>query len=213
LQCSTRENPIELEGSVQEFKFTSPHTFIILTVKQEDGDASVEPGGRRAERAGPGRLVEQDPESRRRAEADDRAVAQRCARRRLEREQDQIQGWAADHGQSLKFRRPSPLSIRPSSSLEDKMICPRSIAAVALATICLTAAAWAHDETKYPDWSGQWLRAGGIQWDPTKPSGRGQQAPLTPEYQAIFEASLADQAAAGPAATRDIPASRSACRG
>jgi hypothetical protein len=78
------------------------------------------------------------------------------------------------------------------------MICPRSIAAVALATIFLAAAAWAHDETKYPDWSGQWLRAGGIQWDPTKPIGRGQQAPLTPEYQAIFEASLADQAAGGP---------------
>ena len=32
-----QENPLELEGSVQEFKFTSPHTFIILTVKQEDG--------------------------------------------------------------------------------------------------------------------------------------------------------------------------------
>jgi hypothetical protein len=78
------------------------------------------------------------------------------------------------------------------------MTCPRSIAAVALATIFLTAAARAHDETKYPDWSGQWLRAGGIQWDPAKPIGRGQQAPLTPEYQAIFEASLADQAAGGP---------------
>ena len=25
-----QENPIELEGVVQEFKFTSPHTFIIL---------------------------------------------------------------------------------------------------------------------------------------------------------------------------------------
>jgi hypothetical protein len=32
-----QENPLELEGSVQEFKFTSPHTFIILVVKQEDG--------------------------------------------------------------------------------------------------------------------------------------------------------------------------------
>jgi hypothetical protein len=41
------------------------------------------------------------------------------------------------------------------------------------------------------------LRTGGIQWDPTKPIGRGQQAPLTPEYQAIFEASLADQAVGG----------------
>jgi hypothetical protein len=36
-------------------------------------------------------------------------------------------------------------------------------------------------------------------WDPTKPAGAGQQAPLTPEYQAIFEASLKDQAAGGPA--------------
>src|SRR5262249_55927455 len=59
------------------------------------------------------------------------------------------------------------------------------------------AAAWAHDETNYPDWSGQWLRTGGIQSDPTRPIGRGQQAPLTPEYQAIFEASLADQAVGG----------------
>jgi len=29
-----QENPIELEGVVQEFKFTSPHSFIILAVKQ-----------------------------------------------------------------------------------------------------------------------------------------------------------------------------------
>src|SRR5262245_10815473 len=32
-----QDNPIELEGVVQEFKFTSPHTFIILIVKQSDG--------------------------------------------------------------------------------------------------------------------------------------------------------------------------------
>jgi hypothetical protein len=32
-----QENPIELEGVVQEFKFTSPHSFIILVVKQQDG--------------------------------------------------------------------------------------------------------------------------------------------------------------------------------
>jgi hypothetical protein len=61
------------------------------------------------------------------------------------------------------------------------------------------ASAKAFDETKYPDFSGQWRRPPGIaiQWDQTKPLGRGQQAPLTPEYQAIFEASLADQAAGG----------------
>ena len=32
------ENPLELEGSVQEFKFTSPHTFILLVVKGQDGN-------------------------------------------------------------------------------------------------------------------------------------------------------------------------------
>ncbi len=61
------------------------------------------------------------------------------------------------------------------------------------------AQAFAFDETKYPDWSGQWLRPPGVgfQWDQTQPPGRGQQAPLTPEYQAVLEASLADQAAGG----------------
>jgi hypothetical protein len=57
----------------------------------------------------------------------------------------------------------------------------------------------AFDETKYPDWKGQWLRTdtGTPRYDPSKPAGRGQQAPLTPEYQAVLEASLADQAAGG----------------
>jgi hypothetical protein len=59
--------------------------------------------------------------------------------------------------------------------------------------------AQAFDESKYPDFSGQWRRPPGIgiQWDQTKPLGRGQQAPLTPEYQKVFEASMADQAAGG----------------
>jgi len=70
-------------------------------------------------------------------------------------------------------------------------------AALAVALAATTAQAF--DETKYPDWSGQWRRPPGvsIQWDPTKPLGRGQQAPLTAEYQALFEASLADQAKGG----------------
>jgi hypothetical protein len=54
-----------------------------------------------------------------------------------------------------------------------------------------------YDLSKYPDWSGQWKNTGGIQWDPTKPLGRAQQPPLTPEYQKRYEASLADQAAGG----------------
>ena len=33
-----QENPIELAGSVQEFKFTSPHTFILLKVSKDGKD-------------------------------------------------------------------------------------------------------------------------------------------------------------------------------
>jgi len=52
--------------------------------------------------------------------------------------------------------------------------------------------AWPHDEQKYPALAGQWVRAHQrSQWDPSKPRGLAQQAPLTPEYQAIFEANLA----------------------
>jgi hypothetical protein len=72
-------------------------------------------------------------------------------------------------------------------------------AAVVAALAMTIAGAAAFDETKYPDWSGQWWRPRGVgfQWDQTKPPGLGQQAPLTPQYQAVLEASLADQAAGG----------------
>jgi hypothetical protein len=56
---------------------------------------------------------------------------------------------------------------------------------------------------KYPDWAGQWGRfvvrglPGQPSHDQTKPWGLGQEAPLTPEYQAILEASIADQAKGG----------------
>jgi hypothetical protein len=36
-----QENPIELQGVVKEFKFTSPHTFIIIEIKQQDGSAQL----------------------------------------------------------------------------------------------------------------------------------------------------------------------------
>ena len=75
-----------------------------------------------------------------------------------------------------------------------------------LAALMLTAeltlmvgSAAAFDNSKYPDWSGQWLRPSdvGTQWDQTRPSGLAQQAPLTPEYQIRLEASSADQAVSG----------------
>jgi hypothetical protein len=36
-----QDNPIDLVGTVQEFKFTSPHTFILLQVKGADGATTV----------------------------------------------------------------------------------------------------------------------------------------------------------------------------
>ena len=54
------------------------------------------------------------------------------------------------------------------------------------------------DERKYPAFEGQWIRIGAIErYDQTKPPARGQEAPLTPEYQAIFEANLAEVAKGG----------------
>jgi len=51
---------------------------------------------------------------------------------------------------------------------------------------------------KYPALAGQWQRVGPLGvFDSTKPPARGQQAPLTPEYQAIFEANLAEVAKGG----------------
>jgi hypothetical protein len=56
----------------------------------------------------------------------------------------------------------------------------------------LASGALAFDQTKYPDLRGQWRRAetGTFRFDPSKPWGPGQEAPLTPEYQSIFEANL-----------------------
>jgi hypothetical protein len=54
------------------------------------------------------------------------------------------------------------------------------------------------DQSKYPAFEGQWIRVGPIErFDQTKPPAQGQEAPLTPEYQAIFEANLADVAKGG----------------
>ncbi len=71
-------------------------------------------------------------------------------------------------------------------------------ASIAVAVLPL-ASALAFDETRYPDLKGQWTRLPqtGGQWDPNKPPGRGQQAPFTAEYQAIYEAGVRDYAAGG----------------
>jgi len=86
------------------------------------------------------------------------------------------------------------------------------IATVLAAALCAMSASSsrAFDEAKYPSWRGQWtaLKAYDFgpnpSWDPNKPQGLGQQAPLTPEYQALHEASVADQAAGGAGLDRDF---------
>jgi len=73
-----------------------------------------------------------------------------------------------------------------------------SIGATVLALGLACNVALAHEESKYPDWSGQWVRTytGNPRYDQTKPI-RKQEAPLKPEYQAMFEASIKDQDAGG----------------
>jgi hypothetical protein len=74
--------------------------------------------------------------------------------------------------------------------------------AIGLATLVVMlviagGSARATDDAKYPDMSGQWIRMGAGSLDPKKPTGLGQQAPLTPEYQAILQESVASIAAGG----------------
>ena len=76
------------------------------------------------------------------------------------------------------------------------MLYRSAVAAVVLSALSMTVVdTRAHDETKYPDWSGQWQRApdgGPPRYDPSKPL-RKQEAPLKPEYRAKYEASIKDQ--------------------
>ena len=79
-----------------------------------------------------------------------------------------------------------------------------SPAIIAFMTLSLATIATAHDASKYPNLKGQWtviitpgLEGQAVKFDPTKPWGRGQEAPLTAEYQKIHENSMADQATGG----------------
>jgi len=77
------------------------------------------------------------------------------------------------------------------------------VVALASALTIMAGGAQAADAATYPDWSGAWGRfvnrglGGQAAFDQTKPWGRGQEAPLTPEYQKVLEDSLADQAKGG----------------
>jgi hypothetical protein len=66
--------------------------------------------------------------------------------------------------------------------------------AAAMAVTLTMSSARAFDETKYPDWAGIWVKVpdgGPPRYDPSKPI-RKQEAPLKPEYQSMYDASLKD---------------------
>jgi len=79
------------------------------------------------------------------------------------------------------------------------MIYRSSIGAMALVGALLLnwSGALALDESKYPDFKGQWVRIGNPNWTPV--AGK---PPLTPEYQKVFEANLEDMKNGGPG---DVP--------
>jgi hypothetical protein len=71
---------------------------------------------------------------------------------------------------------------------------PLAVALMALALGLAPLAGRAQDASRLPDWKGQWIRTGSGSFDPSKPPGVRQGAPLTPEYQALLEETAAAQA-------------------
>ena len=74
----------------------------------------------------------------------------------------------------------------------------------AFAVALMASGAQAAEDAKYPNLKGQWtviVKPGvpgqRVKFDPDKPWGRGQEAPLTAEYQKVHEESMADQANGG----------------
>jgi hypothetical protein len=78
------------------------------------------------------------------------------------------------------------------------MACRVVPASLVLAAAMMIAASdtRAQDAAKYPDFKGGWVRLNDISggsYDPSKRPGRAQQPPLTAEYQAVWEANLAER--------------------
>src|ERR1022692_3216593 len=71
---------------------------------------------------------------------------------------------------------------------------------LAAALLMTATSATLAEAAKYPDWEGAWGRlddVSGGSFDPGKRPGRAQQPPLTAEYQAVWEANLAERANGG----------------
>jgi len=85
----------------------------------------------------------------------------------------------------MRYRNPIDSRTRTVEALT------ASLSGAVGALLLALASAQAFDESKYPDLKGQWDRTAAPRWPDAK------SAPLTPEYRAIFEANLLDQAAGG----------------
>jgi hypothetical protein len=86
-----------------------------------------------------------------------------------------------------------------------------AVSGFAVAMLALAGQAVAFEESNYPDLKGQWVRAmntgmfaggaGGLRYDESKPPSKalslGQEPPLTPKYQAIYDANLDDMSKGG----------------
>jgi hypothetical protein len=105
---------------------------------------------------------------------------------------------------ALGFATTGRTAMRHQSPLSAVTSCAIAVGAIALTALAAwTASAQIVDYSKYPNLKGQWGRfivpglPGQASFDQTKTWGFGQGAPLTPEYKAILEASIADQEAGG----------------
>src|SRR5437588_11335895 len=82
------------------------------------------------------------------------------------------------------------------------MVGRRTVETLALVAMLMvaTASGAQAQEKKYPDWKGEWnvaaprLPGQQLRFDPSKPFGKGQEAPLTPEYQKIHEDNMVEVA-------------------
>src|ERR1700739_2156647 len=85
------------------------------------------------------------------------------------------------------------------------MLIRGTLCAIAVGALMIPAApVRGFGDAEYPDFAGQWIRlrdrvGGQITFDPTKAWGLAQEAPLTPEYQKVLEASIAEQQNGGQA--------------
>jgi hypothetical protein len=99
------------------------------------------------------------------------------------------------HGKERRFHRIDPSN---KSKGRTSMMYRNAFGAIALTAALGLAIAdlRAQEMSKFPtNWEGQWGRGSRVGiWDNSKPPGLGQQAPLTPEYQAILEANIKKQA-------------------